>query len=145
MKPKRQAQPHCLVKSTAKRYVLSAWANFSKEFCGGTHVANTSNIGLFKIISESGVAAGTRRIEALTGNGVLKYYAQLEETLKEAAKAAKAEPVQLVKKIHSMNDEIKTLMSEKRKVKGRACKQRFRGCNKRHYRSKGREVPCNKG
>ncbi len=83
---------------------------FSKEFCGGTHVANTSNIGLFKIISESGVAAGTRRI-ALTGNGVLKYYAQLEET-KEAAKAAKAEPVQLVKKIHSMNDEIKTLMSE---------------------------------
>ena len=90
---------------------------FSKEFCGGTHVANTSNIGLFKIISESGVAAGTRRIEALTGNGVLKYYAQLEETLKEAAKAAKAEPVQLVKKIHSMNDEIKTLMSENEKLK----------------------------
>ena len=80
-------------------------------------VHHTSNIGLFKIISESGVAAGTRRIAALTGNGVLKYYAQLEETLKEAAKAAKAEPVQLVKKIHSMNDEIKTLMSENEKLK----------------------------
>lgn len=91
--------------------------DFSKEFCGGTHVANTANIALFKIISESGVAAGTRRIEALTGNGVLKYYAQLEETLKEAAKAAKTEPAQLVKKIHSMNDEMKALSSENEKLK----------------------------
>lgn len=90
---------------------------FSKEFCGGTHVANTSNIALFKIVSESGVAAGTRRIEALTGNGVLKYYAQLEQELKDAAKAAKTEVPQLVKKIHSMNDEIKALASENEKLK----------------------------
>ena len=91
--------------------------DFSREFCGGTHVANTANIALFKIVSESGVAAGTRRIEALTGNGVLKYFEQLEEELKEAAKAAKTEQSQLVKKIHSMNDEIKALSSENDKLK----------------------------
>lgn len=91
--------------------------DFSKEFCGGTHVANTANIALFKIVSESGVAAGTRRIEALTGNGVLEYFEQLEEELKEAAKAAKTEQSQLVKKIHSMNDEIKALSSENDKLK----------------------------
>lgn len=91
--------------------------DFSKEFCGGTHVANTSNIMLFKILSESGVAAGVRRIEALTGNGVLKYYAELEAEVAEAAKAAKCETAQLVKKIHSMNDELKTLSSENEKLK----------------------------
>ena len=94
-----------------------AMGDFSKEFCGGTHVANTANIRLFKIVSEAGVAAGVRRIEALTDKGVIKYYAELEKTIEEAAKAAKAEPVQLVKKIHSMNDEIKTLMSENEKLK----------------------------
>ncbi len=91
--------------------------DFSREFCGGTHVANTSNIMLFKIVSESGVAAGVRRIEALTGRGVLKYYASLENEVKEAAKAAKTEPAQLVKKIQSMNEEIKTLNSENEKLK----------------------------
>ena len=91
--------------------------DFSKEFCGGTHVANTANIRLFKIVSEAGVAAGVRRIEALTDKGVMKYYAELEKTIEEAAKAAKAEPVQLVKKIAAMNDEIKSLMSENEKLK----------------------------
>ena len=94
-----------------------AMGDFSKEFCGGTHVANTANIRLFKIVSEAGVAAGVRRIEALTDKGVMKYYAELEKTIEEAAKAAKAEPVQLVKKIVAMNDEIKSLMSENEKLK----------------------------
>ena len=61
----------------------SAWVNmsdFSIEFCGGTHVKNTAEIMAFKIISESGVAAGVRRIEALTSDGLMKYYAQIEET-----------------------------------------------------------------
>ena len=91
--------------------------DFSKEFCGGTHVANTANIRLFKIISEAGVAAGVRRIEALTDKGVLKYYEELEELVKEASEAAKTESVQLVRRIHTMNDEIKALSSENEKLK----------------------------
>ncbi|MDO5402129.1 MAG: alanine--tRNA ligase [Eubacteriales bacterium] len=91
--------------------------DFSIEFCGGTHVANTSNIMLFKILSESGVAAGVRRIEALTGSGVLKYYADIEKRIADAAKAAKCETAQLVKKIHTMNDEIRSLSSENEKLK----------------------------
>ncbi len=67
--------------------------DFSKELCGGTHVKPTQElIMLFKIVSEAGVAAGVRRIEALTGNGVIEYYKKQEEKLHEAAKAAKAEP-----------------------------------------------------
>ena len=86
--------------------------DFSVELCGGTHVPNTGVISNFKIISESGVAAGVRRIEALTGTGLMQYYEGLEKSLKEAAKAAKAEPVNLVKKIRSMAEEIKSLQSE---------------------------------
>ena len=91
--------------------------DFSKEFCGGTHVANTANIRLFKIVSESGVAAGVRRIEALTDKGVLKFFNNLETLVKEASIAAKAESTQLVKRIHTMNDEIKALISENDKLK----------------------------
>ena len=91
--------------------------DFSKEFCGGTHVANTANIRLFKIISEAGVAAGVRRIEALTDKGVLKYYEELEKLVKEASEAAKTESEQLVRRIHTMNDEIKALSSENEKLK----------------------------
>ena len=91
--------------------------DFSKEFCGGTHVSNTANIGLFKIVGESGVAAGVRRIEALTGKGVLRYFADIEKELHEAAKAAKTEVPMLVKRINAMNDELKALSSENEKLK----------------------------
>ena len=72
---------------------------FSKELCGGTHVSNTATIALFKIVSEAGVAAGVRRIEALTGQGVIEYYNQIEASLNAAAAAAKCEPAQLVRRI----------------------------------------------
>ena len=92
---------------------------YSTELCGGTHVKNTSNIMLFKILSEAGIAAGVRRIEALTGNAVLEYYKNIENELNEAAKVAKSEASHLVKKIQSMNDEIKALSSENEKLKAK--------------------------
>ena len=96
--------------------------DFSKEFCGGTHVSNTSVIGTFKILSEQGIASGVRRIEAITGNGVLKYYSQLENELKEAAKAAKCDPAQLVKKIEQLQEEIKNLNAENSQLKNKLAK-----------------------
>lgn len=93
--------------------------DFSKELCGGTHVSNTANINLFKITSETGIAAGVRRIEALTGQGVLEYYKNMEAELASIAKAAKAEPAMVVKKIESMQEEIKALASENEKLKSK--------------------------
>ncbi|HKL80436.1 MAG TPA: alanine--tRNA ligase [Mobilitalea sp.] len=93
--------------------------DYSKELCGGTHVSNTGVITVFKILSETGIAAGVRRIEALTGNGVLDYYKELENELNTAAKAAKAEPSQLAGKIEGYMDEIKVLRSENEKLKSK--------------------------
>ncbi len=93
--------------------------DFSKELCGGTHVANTSAITLFKIVSEAGIAAGVRRIEALTGDGVLAYYKDMETELAAAAKAAKSDVAGLVKKIDAMQAEIKALSSENEKLKAK--------------------------
>ena len=96
--------------------------DFSKEFCGGTHVKNTSDIAAFKIISESGVAAGVRRIEALTGENVLEYYADIERQLNEAAKAAKTTPASLVEKIEHLQAELKAALSENESLKSKAAK-----------------------
>lgn len=93
--------------------------DYSIELCGGTHVSNTSTISYFKIISEAGISAGVRRIEALTGTGLMKYYAEIENTLNEAAKIAKSEPNGLAKKIQSLHDEIKALSSENEKLKAK--------------------------
>ena len=93
--------------------------DFSIEFCGGTHVQNTSEIAAFKIISETGVAAGVRRIEALTSEGLMKYYDELEEKLKNAAHLLKATPDNLVDKITHLMSENKALHSEVESLKSR--------------------------
>jgi alanyl-tRNA synthetase len=96
--------------------------DFSTELCGGTHVANTGAIANFKILSENGVAAGVRRIEALTGNGVLKYYEELESVLAEAAKTVKAAPSDLVERLKHLMAEVKALQSENESLKSKAAK-----------------------
>ncbi len=96
--------------------------DFSKELCGGTHVKNTNEISTFKIISEAGVAANVRRIEALTSDGAFDYYKNLEAELFQAAKTAKTEPQNLTAKIQSMLDEIKMLTAENNKLKDKVAK-----------------------
>ncbi len=96
--------------------------DFSREFCGGTHVKNTGAIGAFKILSESGVAAGVRRIEALTGNGVMKYYKEMEDKLYEVAKALKATPANVVEKAEHLLAENKALHGELESMKSKAAK-----------------------
>ncbi len=91
--------------------------DFSMEFCGGTHVKNTGVINSFRIISEAGIAAGVRRIEALTGEALLAHYRRLEELLHEAASLAKAAPDGLAAKIAAMQEEIKHLHWENEKLK----------------------------
>ena len=96
---------------------------FSKEFCGGTHVTATGMIGSFKILSESGVAAGVRRIEALTGNNVATYYQKLEEQLNAVAKTLKATPNTAVEKAEHLMAELKALQSENESLKSKAAKE----------------------
>lgn len=96
--------------------------DFSKELCGGTHVSNTSVIGSFKIVSEAGVAAGVRRIEALTGAGVFAYYQEMENRLAEVAKLLKATPANAAEKVEHLLAEVKALQSENESLKSKAAK-----------------------
>ena len=96
--------------------------DFSKELCGGTHVANTSAITAFKLVSESGIAAGVRRIEALTGDGVFKYYKEQEAELAKAAKLLKTAPQSVCEKIEHLYSEIKSLQAENDALKSKAAK-----------------------
>ena len=96
--------------------------DFSSELCGGTHVGNTQNISSFKIISESGVAAGVRRIEALTGAALMKYYNDVEKELHEVAKCLKSSPNEVFKKVTSLQEELKELQKENNKLKAKIAK-----------------------
>ncbi len=96
--------------------------DFSKELCGGTHVKNTSSIQAFKIVSEACSAAGVRRIEALTGNGVFAYYRSMEQTLNDLAKTLKTTPAELMTRAQHMTAEIKQLNSELESLKSKLAK-----------------------
>lgn len=96
--------------------------DFSKELCGGTHVKNTADISNFKIVSESGVAAGVRRIEAITGANVIAYYKNIETLLNDACISAKTTANLLNDKILSMMKEIKELNSELESLKAKNAK-----------------------
>ena len=93
--------------------------DFSIELCGGTHVSNTSHVGIFKIVSESGVAAGVRRIEALTGSNARDYYINVENTLDDAAKALKTNPADITVQIKKLQEELKALRSENESLKSK--------------------------
>ncbi len=94
--------------------------DFSTELCGGTHVDHTGVIRAFKIISESGVAAGVRRIEALTSDAVFSYYDKVEEILEQAAKALKTNPANFLEKIEHLQAELKAVQSENESLKAKA-------------------------
>lgn len=96
--------------------------DFSKELCGGTHVANTGMISVFKIVSEAGIAAGVRRIEALTGDGVFAYYQELEDRLNRASALLKTTPAELENKISHLQSEMKALHSENEALKSKLAK-----------------------
>ena len=87
--------------------------DYSIELCGGTHNANSSEVGIFKIISESGVAAGVRRIEALTGRAAYEYLRKQEETLHSVEKLTKANSANVIDKVSNLQVEIKKLTKEK--------------------------------
>ncbi|TCK98257.1 alanyl-tRNA synthetase [Natranaerovirga hydrolytica] len=91
--------------------------DYSMELCGGTHIQNTNEINTFKIISETGVAAGVRRMEALTSNHAIQYYKDQEKTIQELAKILKSDTHQIVKKAENVMDEMKKLQQENEKLK----------------------------
>lgn len=97
--------------------------DFSKELCGGTHVGHTGEIASFKILSESGVAAGIRRIEAITGRNVTAYYQDMEEKLSSVAKVLKTSPATLLERAEHLMAEIKALQSENESLKSKAAKE----------------------
>jgi alanyl-tRNA synthetase len=91
----------------------------STELCGGTHVARTGDIGFFKIVSESGVAAGVRRVEAVTGRGAVDYVQALDRDLQHAAFLLKAPPSEVAQKIAQIQENVKTLERELARLKSK--------------------------
>ncbi len=97
--------------------------DWSVELCGGTHVKTTAQIGSFKILSENGVAAGVRHIEAITADHVLEYYGELEEKLNKAVSIVKSTPAALTDRLDHLMAELKALQSENEALKAKAAKE----------------------
>ncbi|WP_353146738.1 alanine--tRNA ligase [Pollutimonas bauzanensis] len=93
---------------------------FSRELCGGTHVARTGDIGLFKILSEGGVAAGVRRVEAITGDNAVKWVQQTNATLLQAASLLKTQPAELVDRIALIQGQVKGLERDLEQLQSKA-------------------------
>jgi alanyl-tRNA synthetase len=91
----------------------------SRELCGGTHVQRTGDIGLFKVVADSGVAAGVRRIEAVTGDNALAYLQQLEHTVDGVAASLKVTPAEVGARVTSVLDQVRALEKEIAQLKGK--------------------------
>ncbi len=100
-----------------ERVRVVSLSEFSKEFCGGTHTAYTGDIGLFKIVSEAGIAAGVRRIEALTGDAALAHVQQTDHCLDQAARLLKDKPEGVVERVERLLEDQKVLEKEVEKLK----------------------------
>ncbi|HLB25373.1 MAG TPA: alanine--tRNA ligase, partial [Nitrospirota bacterium] len=93
--------------------------DFSSELCGGTHLGSTADVGLFKLVSESGVAAGVRRIEAVTGEGAIRLVKEREGELEEVAALVKSTDLSVSDKVRKLVDELRELRRQARDMKGR--------------------------
>ncbi|HLR77467.1 MAG TPA: DHHA1 domain-containing protein, partial [Burkholderiaceae bacterium] len=92
---------------------------FSRELCGGTHVRRTGDIGLFKIVSEGGVAAGVRRVEAITGKRALEWLFDLNSTVQRAASLVKTQPANLIERIEGLQNQVRNLEREREQLKSK--------------------------
>jgi len=92
---------------------------FSMELCGGTHIENSAEVGLVKIVSEGGIASGVRRIEAVTGFNAIDYYNDIENTFNEVVKVVKSEKEEIVSKVEQLVDEIKKVSKEMNQLKSK--------------------------
>jgi alanyl-tRNA synthetase len=99
--------------------VVSMGGSFSTELCGGTHINRTGDIGLFKIVSESGIAAGIRRIEAVAGGNALDYVSKEEQTLKQVCEIVKSSNDGLVEKVRQLATQTRTLEKQLEQMKAK--------------------------
>jgi alanyl-tRNA synthetase len=93
--------------------------DYSIEFCGGTHLKNSAQAGLVKVLGESGVAAGVRRLEALTGEAAIRYYEEKENMLNEVAATLKASPQESLKKVENLGQDLKSAEKEIEKLRNK--------------------------
>jgi len=114
--------------------------DYSKELCGGTHLSHTGEAGLIKIVSESGISAGVRRIEALTGFNAINYYKDKENILKEASEAAKSSVEDIVNKIENLYDEIRITRKELEEISAKMVNSSMNGIIENAAEVKGMKI-----